>query len=588
MLRLRLLVSTLLVVVVLAGAHSSLAQDKKVETAARALQKKAMGDDYLATDFAKAKEKLDKAIATCGDNKCNANLRALLRRDLGTVLIVGGLDKDGGAKALAEAYKLDGTIGLDPDFKTKEVEAAWEKAKKGGGGTSSGGTSSGGTSSGGTSSGGTSSGGSAGNPEGDFTHTAIKEQALRTPVPIYVEYSGSEKLVKVIARYKGFGMTEWKQLVLNKMGENGWGAVTPCLDVQTGKFLYFIQGLNEQNEPIATAGDRKDPYKVEIKQSIEGDAPHLPGQDAPKQCADTGDCPPDFPGCHSNSNVADDLLKAEGVDCDTDTECKSKVCKAGKCTAPADSKPKDSWPRFWVGASVGIDFVFVPSATDVCKLNPQGTANQGLPVNDANYYCMDGDKDYPAEIVDGKRTPAGAAENANITLGKSDRVDGGASVGNLRLLASFDFAITKNIMVGARAGGGLINYSGQAASNDGNRFGAAPLHLEARGTYVIGKDALAVAGFAPYVFLAGGLAAFETRVPVEVRRTDVANGGAALPNKTVDAWNLAGPGFVALGGGARYAVTPRIALLGGLKFNLAFGSGVVPSLAPELGAQFGF
>jgi hypothetical protein len=105
----------------------SFAEDKKVEAAAKVLQKKAMGDDYLATEFGKAKDKLDKAITQCGTDKCSANLRALLRRDLGTVLIVGGLDKDKGAQAFAEAAKLDNSIQLDADYKTKDTEAAWEK-----------------------------------------------------------------------------------------------------------------------------------------------------------------------------------------------------------------------------------------------------------------------------------------------------------------------------------------------------------------------------------------------------------------------------------------------------------------------------
>ena len=46
--------------------RTSFAQDKKVEAAAKALQKKAMEDDYLATEFAKAQEKLEKALASCG------------------------------------------------------------------------------------------------------------------------------------------------------------------------------------------------------------------------------------------------------------------------------------------------------------------------------------------------------------------------------------------------------------------------------------------------------------------------------------------------------------------------------------------
>ena len=123
------------------------------------------------------------------------------------------------------------------------------------------------------------------------------DQQVRTSVPVLVEYNGEEKLVKVLVRYKGFGMTEFKQFELRKLGEKQWGGNSPCGDVQTGDFLYYIQGFNDQNDPVATAGSRNEPYKTKITAQPVADAPHLPNQPAPTQCADTGDCPPDFPGC---------------------------------------------------------------------------------------------------------------------------------------------------------------------------------------------------------------------------------------------------------------------------------------------------
>ncbi|MFO0664718.1 MAG: hypothetical protein U0174_12255 [Polyangiaceae bacterium] len=546
---------------------SAFAQDKKAEAAAKALQKKAMGDDYLATDFAKAKEKLDKAITTCGTDKCNANLRALLKRDLGTVLIVGGADKAAGQAAFVEALALDGTIQLDPDFKTKELEVAWEKAKKGGGATkppkkepseNSGKPA------------------PAGDPEGDFSHTPVDAAQVRTQTPIYVEYTGNEEVVKVMARYKGFGMSEWKPLELKKMGQNGWGAMVPCMDVQIGKLQYFLQGFNAQNDQIASGGDRKNPYIVQVKQTVE-EVPTLPGGQPPKQCADTGDCPPDFPGCKStakNQNQADDLLKSEGVDCDADTECKSKVCKAGKCTAPEETSSKDHWPRMWIGASFGLDFHFVPSATNVCKLN-----SEAAPMNDANYFCADpatGGGPYPGNDASGK---ASKAENDAILLDKSNKVEGGTALGQLRMMLTFDYAITKNFLLGGRFGAALLNsYPGGRPSGQ-----FAPIHAEVRGTIVLGKEALAKAGIAPYIMLGAGASTFESKVEVEVKRPG---------SKIVDAYAVGGPGFVNLGGGVRYQLKASekvfVALIGGLKFGIAMGNNVMPHLGPELGMQVGF
>src|SRR6185436_7919487 len=104
---------------------------------------------------------------------------------------------------------------------------------------------------------------------------------------------GEEQLVKVIARYKGFGMTEWKALELRKMGDKGWGSVIPCSDVQQGVTQYYIQGLNKDNDMVASSGDRNTPFKVNVKREKVDSPPHLPNQGPPTQCADTGDCPPD-------------------------------------------------------------------------------------------------------------------------------------------------------------------------------------------------------------------------------------------------------------------------------------------------------
>src|SRR5262245_2867134 len=110
-------VPVFLLVVLLACsvAKPAFAQDAKVEAASKALQKKAM-QDYVAIDFQKAREKLDKAIADCGADKCSANLRATLHRDLGVVLIGGKLDRDKGVAAFADAIKADPKVELDPDL----------------------------------------------------------------------------------------------------------------------------------------------------------------------------------------------------------------------------------------------------------------------------------------------------------------------------------------------------------------------------------------------------------------------------------------------------------------------------------------
>lgn len=548
-------------VVALAFIAPEAAAQGKAEGPAKALQKKAMEEDYLTTEFAKAAEKLDKAIAQCGTDKCGPALRSKLYRDLAVVQIGGQIDKEKGISNLVEALKIDPNVALDPDLKTKELDAAFAEAKKrvAGGGAAGGGAAGG--------------GGTDGQPSGDFTHEPAAEQQIRTAIPVYAEYEGETQLVRVIVRYKGFGMTDWKTVELKKMNEKGWGGLLPCGDVQQGTTQYYIQGFDANNDPVATSGDRNNPYKVQVTREKVAEPPHLPNEPPPTQCADTGDCPPNFPGCKKAGAKPTDnepTGKDGGEFCEEDSECKSGECREDRCT---DYKGNKKGPKIWVGVFGALDYTLVPTADDVCKLN-----NDTLPVNDKNYYCVQNGADYPS------RTDR--AQNDSIVASSdrgSDKVSGGGALGNIRVLLSMDYAVNGNVMVGGRLGLVLNRYPGEIAGQDSRRFDL-PIHAELRGTYVIGKDALYKAGFAPYVFGGAGLSTFETKVDVKV----VENAGGTRTQKDAEAWHLAGPGFLTAGGGGRYAFMPNAAALFGLRVNLAFGDSFAPSVGPELGVQFGF
>lgn len=572
----RRVIASLLVGTVLAfgstGATPAFAQGK-AEAAAKALQKKAMEEDYLGTDFTKAQDKLEKALAQCGTSQCSPAVRAALHRDLGVVQIGGEIDKDKGAQHFAEALKIDPSIQLDPDVKTKALEAAFEAAKKQGQGGASAAPST----------------DASGEPSGDFDHTPVASQQVRTPVPIYVEYPGEENLVKVVARYKGFGMTDWKSIDLKKMGESGWGGQIPCADVELeGVAQYYLQGFNADNDPVATSGDRNNPFKVALTREKPDQAPSLPGQSPPTQCAGSGDCPPDFPGCKAKkkkgkASSEESSGKDGGEFCEEDNECKSGLCDNGQC-AEDDEESSGPTRKVWIGVFGAFDYSFIPSAENVCKLSP--TSEGQLPLNDSNYYCVDtGGNDYPFRRAPSATNPRDYENDAlqpTATDGY-DKVSGGGAFGNVRLMVSLDYALSNNWLIGARLGYVLNTYPGQAGGDDGKTF--PPIHLEARGTYLFGKDAL-TKKFAPYGFLGGGVATFDTKIPVTVSELDPAT--SRIVRKQVNAWNVAGPGFVALGGGVRIGFAERFAFMGGLRFNVAFGNAAAPSIGPEVGLLYGF
>jgi hypothetical protein len=400
----------------------------------------------------------------------------------------------------------------------------------------------------------------------------------------------------------------------------------PCKDVTLGNVLYFIQGFNPQNDPVATSGSKNKPFTVAVKDELDGPPPSLPGEEPPKQCAAGAgsgggeECPPDFPGCagagkdsgedcdkdkecksHSCvDNKCAEGSKAEGDECEKDGECKSGSCsEEKKCAASKKAEGEEcgaddecdsgkckedkcvgsakggKFPRVWVGVSLQLDLFLLPGAQDVCKLNATGTGP--LPDNGPGYACVDPSNgaNFPGRNAAGGKINGMIAPSAGPPT--SDEVSGGFRPGNLRILASLDYAFTQNLMLGLRAGYELFTDPG---SSPGAAF--APVHIEARLTYLIGHNALTKIGVSPMLFLGAGVGEFDAFVPVTVLSTMKQE----LPE---NAWLTSGPGFISAGAGVRILLSPKVAATGAFKFEGGLGgaAGFLPGFAPELGMQFG-
>jgi hypothetical protein len=454
---------------------------------------------------------------------------------------------------------------------------------------------------------------------------------VRTPLPVYAEYTGSETLKKVIVKYKGPGMSDWKPVDLQQMGD-GWGGLIPCGDVTEGTLQYFLQGFSPSDDPVATSGGRNNPYTVPIKRAIDGPEPSLPGKDPPKQCGEMAgaECPPDFPGCKSGKAAGEDCnkdkdcqssscvggkcedKKAGGEECSNDGQCASGTCSDGKCAASKKSAGEDcessdecdsgscvegkcagggassTYHRMWGGVGLAMEFFFVPGDNDVCALNKPplpgmpGTTvfTQGSP-----YACYD-----PAQKTDFPGSNAtGGMVNTSIDAMSPDRGDfvkGGLARGPLTIFGSFDYALSPNLLIGGRVGYEALTYPG---SIPGPAF--PPIRIEARLTYLLGARAINQT-FAPIFVVGGGLGEFDARVPVKVNL--VAPPSPYQPGMVQeDAWLTAGPLFFAAGAGARLAFggeVKNMALTGLLKAEGAFGgtSGFLFGISPEIAVQYGF
>jgi hypothetical protein len=170
---------------------------------------------------------------------------------------------------------------------------------------------------------------------------------------------------------------------------------------------------------------------------------------------------------------------------------------------------------------------------------------------------------------------------------------------------SLDYALTQNILVGIRAGYVLFTYTAGSSTAPASPYAPfPPFHIEARFTYVIGKNALTTPGFHPVLYVGAGVGELDAKVSV---RTDVDKNACPNPGNPLcppnynsnnlpiggvdeSAWLLGGPFFFRVGLGGRIAFSSRFAITIGGSFVGAVGgpAGFLPGVEPQVAAQVGF
>ena len=501
--------------------------DRRSETAAKDALKRA-DDDYLQSDFAKALRRLQTAERVCGEASCTAATHAALLRDIGTMQFRLG-QADAATSSFRRAKKLDPAIALNPDYDAKDLREAFEAAT------------------------------AAAPPPvagGDFTHRPATVESASTPLPVYVEIESNDALVSVVVKYRNDSMRTFRRAVLKRVG-SGWGGYVPCADVVTGNVRYYIQGFDKDGELVASSGDPNHTFVVPIKESISGEPPSLPGLAPLRKCGEQD---------------VQELNLDEGERCQEDRQCKSGACSSGHCKAVQPFEQEEGagtgerpLARFWIGVSGSLDLGFPSAKSDVCA--------QSGGVSTSGFWCTTPEgADFP---------PQGAQANP-LVPGHSGTPTSELTPGGVHITATLDYAVTANLMVGLRFGYVANAYPGQAASAAGKTLSTA-LHAEARGTWVFGDEPIARSGLAPYAFVAAGVARFDMPTTVMVQQQGIAG------ERAVRAWYVAGPAFGALGGGARYAFSPRVAFSTGLGVDVALGPGASGvTVAPEMHLQYGF
>jgi hypothetical protein len=565
-----------------AGALAAAPKDD----AATKLADQAINTDYLTTDFAEAEKKLRSAAALCGAAACSPKVRARVQRDLGVVLIAGLSRLDDGKRAFIEALQADPNIGLEKALTTPEIEQIFRAAKVGGYAPAARPVAAAPVAAAAASPAAPAAAPAA--AAGDMVHTPAAEQKALTPVPIYVELPAGAVAVKVVARYKPYGTSEWKTLELRRLGP-GYGAEVPCRDVgsTTGDFLYFVQATDATGDVVSMSGSRATPNKVPIKNALTGEPPHLPGVVPPTKCADSADCPPGLPGCPVGKTVA---AKAWGAGCEQDSECnQGLLCKNGVCDSgeKTDSdEPKSSGKmcdsfagcdagetcttdkvcrrdevaqkpkRVWLSLNIGQDISFVGSQGNVCG------SQQNLPPE--QYTCIDQDG----------FAYRGVPETGGPGTGNA--IKGGPDLATTRIMAGLDFLIADNVTLGARLGYAFGVAPGRPLSH---------FHGEARAAFWFGKASFTHQRVRPFLVVVGGVAEIDNKIDVPILETDLRKG--LYDTQTLTVWRQAGVAFAGGGGGVLIPIGAGQGMLAELKVQALFPD-VAVAVAPSIGYALGF
>ncbi|HTM43902.1 MAG TPA: tetratricopeptide repeat protein [Polyangiaceae bacterium] len=517
-----------------ATAHAEGAKDKD----ASALNDDAIMNDYLALNLDAAVSKLQQAISLCGQSDCSPAVLAKAYRDLGIVYIAGMQKHDEALASFISALKADPTIPLDKDLSTPEAESTFAEAKAQLASETPPAEA-------------PAKAPPAAAPSSDeVQHTPAPEQAVNTPVPVFVKLPDGVSAKVVRVRYLPFGASDWKTINLDPMNK-GFGGYIPCLDVgsATGDLRYYIEVVDDDDAVVATSGSEATPHRVPIKNTLDGEPPHLPGKSAPAQCGDTADCPPEFPGC-SKGNEEEEPEEKLG-------------------------KPVLSWFTF----TGQVDFLAMPSTQGACRSDAP-----------ANYECYYGDGQ---QRVVGLPAPGGANFDEPGTLDGQQgagAVGGGLTLGTIRAIVGFERVFLDNFTGGIRLGFAFNGGPARDPAKGGKGF--FPVHAELGVAYWIGSTPFARTGFRPFVRVAGGMAEVDAKLVAGIidNRYDDANmtGGLATdPTPAVEVWKKAGKFFGSLSLGTMFAIAPNHGPILELKGMMLFPDSAM-GLAGQLGYAVGF
>lgn len=554
---------------------------------------------YLATDFTKAEAQLLGVVKACGKD-CSPNVLGRAWMYVGLVRGSGKQDLAGARDAFTKAKEMDPATQIDTALATPEVQAEYD-AVFGGAAAPAGKQKPAGAAAAPA----TDAAAPADAEPGELDCTVDAGSEIETRRPIPISCSMPEGANKAVLAYKEPGAAQFSNIPMSIQEGNAKGAIPCSATKMAGPISFVIVVKDATGGTLGSVGSLEQPAQLNVVQTTLQPPPAFPGEAPPARCAEEVECPPGMPGCTRAGGggwgdactpaepCKKGLFCSEGTcenapTCEVDGDCSTGRCSEGFCEMDDGSASSGSggYRKMWVGLHFAPDIYLFSSDADVCNIQNLGNHS---------YSCYEEDGKNP--LFNDFQPPAGSGRVGVPTLpGGMGKVNGGPKLATMRLLASFDYAITANLMVGGRVGfafgGGpkTYNYTNASAQPDTIAAGKSffPVHVEPRLTYHI--VSLGKQGLHPYVHVGGGIAQVDAKMTVQVCNngncTDPAQPGVVSAKNAV-VYKRVGQGFVTLGGGLLLPLAKNFGAQ--LNVNLMYmlpDSGIV--IQPSLGAVLGF
>lgn len=545
---------------------------------ARANEKidEAISKHYLESRFDKAEALLLEAIQACAD-ECQPATIARAWMYTGIVRGSGKGDQGGALVAFREAFDADPAVVVDEGLATAETHASFEQVRdeRGPPPAPAGTAPQAPIAAGAPAAGGLPPLPSAPEPTvpGPVASVGIRCTGSVTRVdtrrPVPVSCTSDQPVGSMLLRYLAFGDREWSTLVMPRVGAS-FQAEIPCAVTEiAGPLEYFVVAVDADGLAVDMLGSRSKPMRLDLVTTPVGPPPAFPGQPPPARCPQSELCPPDFPGCGGDPKIAQRRSKDRGASCThsaectggllctrgicdqapgcrADAECDSGFCNQGRCDVHfAEPARRPDHPRHLVGLHFAADVGFM-SGENVCT-----------PDDKHECYYAGTDRRYPPPLPVGIRAELGEPAGPYPGTG----IDPGLALGTLRVLASYDYAVSPCLTLGGRLG--LAFRGGPSPRGE---TGFLPAHLEARATYF--PPGLGVPPLRPYVEFGGGVARVDLKTEVVVKDCSgepdrfafdncIQAAGSYdsadqpnLPEEELDAYRRFGPVFLSAGAGA--------------------------------------